>query len=150
MLTVENVIQDPTAFRLENGRVYLHEDPSANPPDDVPPVRIIQEDQEAHAHFYFRQRGWMNNGFINPACTWVCSVFIEQLGQGEVAANPTPVKESYLIGDGQFYSVRVPIRGLKEGVYKVVATLMLRGPGNSPTPLAAYEDLGILQVYKDI
>ncbi len=148
MLTIENVIKNPAAFRLERADVHLHEGPSTDDlPHDFPPVNIIQDDQTAYAHFVWTQRGYLTKLFDN-SCSWECRIYLEQMGASE-AANPAPRIVNFAKGDGRRYSAVVPISGLSEGAYKVVATLLFRGPGSTPTPLAAYEELGVLQVYRD-
>jgi hypothetical protein len=148
MLTVENVI--PAAMFSINGNVHLHEGPSTADLPRANPVNIIQRDQTLYAHFVWSQSGFLAKLF-NPANKWKCSVFIEQMGAHEVAFDPTPVTVGFNPNDPAGYSAVVAIPGstLKEGVYKIVATLTLTGASGNPTPLAAYEEVGILQVYED-
>lgn len=147
-MTIENVIKNPAAFRIENDNVHLHESASTDDlPHDFPPVSIIQDDQTAYVHFLWRQRGFLTK-LISTNCSWECRVYLEKMGAGEVA-NPAAVNTPFVANDGHFYSTFVAISNLTEGAYKVVATMLLRGPGKSPTPIAAYEEVGILQVYRD-
>jgi hypothetical protein len=148
MLTVENVI--PAALFSINGNVHLHEGPSTADLPRANPVNIIQKDQTLYAHFVWSQAGWLSK-LLNPGNRWTCSVFVEQMGKGEVSSDPTPVSVAFKPITPGNYSATVAIPGntLDEGAYKLVATLTLTGASGGPTPLAAYEELGILQVYED-
>lgn len=147
MLTIENVI-DKRALRLERADVHLHESASRDDlPHVTPPVNIIQDDQTAYAHFVWTQRGYLTK-MLSRQCTWECRVYLEKMGMGE-ATNPAPSIVKFEIGDGHRYNTYIPLNGLQEGAYKMVATLLFRGPNNAVTPIAAFEELGVLQVYRD-
>ena len=148
MLTIENVIKNPAAFRLSNADVHLHEGASKDDlPHVTPEINIVQDDQDIYVHFVWTQHGFLTK-LLSSACGWECRVYLELMGQGE-AANPPASVVPFVPGEGRSYSTFLLLRGLPEGVYRVVATLLFRGPGSSPTPIASYEDLGILQVYRD-
>lgn len=146
MLTVENVIKDPKLFAI-NGNVHLHEGTSKAGLDNVPPVNIIQTDQNLLAHFV-----WTQSGFLSYMLSgrWTARVFFELMGAGEVA-NPAPQYINFVQTQGHTYSavINIPAGTLPEGIYKVFATLQLEGPKGNPTPVAAYEEIGVLQVYND-
>lgn len=147
MLTVENII-DPAWFRIERANAHLHESRSTDDlPEKTPPVNIIQDDQTLYVHFVWRQDGHLAEIFDRD-CRWECRAYIERMGQFE-APDPAPDMVSFRRGKGVTNHGVVVISGLPEGAYKIVATLLFRGPGNSATPLAAYEEIGILQVYRD-
>jgi hypothetical protein len=145
MLTTENLI-NPAAFRIYDGNVHLHESVSPSMPSSQSPVNIIKEDQVSYAHFVWKQDGWLLP-LISTGCKYECRVYIEQMGPLEVG-NPAPATVAFTPGSGNSFSAIVTIAGLTEGAYKLVATVMFRSPSGSLTPLAAYEELGILQVYK--
>jgi len=145
MLTIENVI--PKDMLDVKGYVKLYEGPSVEDLKDVPPVNIIQRDQTMYVHFHWKQHGWLGRLISN--CTWKASVFLEQIGKGEVD-NPAPVNVSFQQASPAYYRgvVTLPANSLPEGAFRVVATLTLQGP-SGPTPIAAFDDLGIVQVYED-
>lgn len=147
MFTIENVI--PKAlFELANAKVHLHESPSTAGLPEASPVSIVQTDQTVFAHFLWDQKGWLAN-LLSPGCSYECRIYIEQMGAGE-AANPAPAIVNFVPGIGKSYSAVIPVAGLPEGAYKLVATLLFRGPAGSPSPIASYDEIGYLQVYKDM
>lgn len=145
MFTTENLIT-PSAYRIFDADVHLHESGSPSLPPATAPVNIIKEDQIAYAHFVWKQDGWLLP-LLSPGCKYECRIYIEQMGAGEVS-DPTPVNVGFLPVKNQNFHAVVPIAGLKEGAYKLIGTLLFRGPNGSITPLASYEELGVLQVYK--
>ncbi len=146
MLTVENVI--PKSMFAISGNVHLHEGASTADLPDTAPVNIVQRDQNVFVHFVWSQSGWLGK-LLSSSCKWEARVYLEQMGAGEVA-NPAPVSISFKKASSASYSgiVTIPAYTLPQGAYKVIATLMLQGP-LGPTPIAAYEDIGVLQVYED-
>ncbi len=144
-MTVENVIRDRSMLAV-SGNVHLHESASTDDLPAAPPVSIIQTDQTLYVHFIWRQSGWLTNLFSHR-CTWECQVYLEQMGAGEYG-NPSPTRVPFSPGNRR-NSAYVTISNIPEGAYKIVATLVLRGPGGGPSPVAAYEEVGILQVYND-
>lgn len=147
MLTIENVI--PKIMFAITGDVTLHEGSSTSGLPSAAPVNIVQRDQDVILRFKWSQSGWLGL-MLAPGCRWELRVYLEKFGLGEVA-NPPAVNIGFVPGLTGNYSnaVTIPNGTLPEGAYKIVATLMLRGPGGNPTPIAAFKDLGILQVYQD-
>lgn len=146
MLTVENVIKDPKLYAV-TGNVHLHEGISQGGLPSVPPVNIIQTDQNLYAHFVWRQSGFLSKMLSGR---WQIRIFFELMGAGEVA-NPAPRYVNFVQQEGHNYSavINVPAGSLREGIYKVFATIQLEGLKGTPTPIAAYEEIGVLQVYND-
>lgn len=148
MLTIENVIKDPRMLDVK-GDVFLRESAStAELPEDFPPVNVMQRDQTMFVHFRWNQTGWLTR-LLSKDCAWEARAYLEQIGMGEVP-NPTPVKVSFKPGSPANYHAVITLPGssLPEGAFRLVATLTLNGPAG-PTPVAAFEDLGIIQVYED-
>ena len=144
MLTVENVI-NPAAFNI-SGNVHLHEGISQSGLPSAPPVNIIQTDQDLYVHFV-----WKQGGFLSPLLCgqWKCSTFLEFMGQGEIP-NPKPEFVKYKPGSSSNSVImKITAGTLPEGVYKVIATVQFEGPKGKPTPIAAYDEIGVLQVYND-
>lgn len=146
MLTVENVIKDPKLYAIK-GNVHLHEGISQGGLPNVPPVNIIQTDQNLYAHFTWRQTGFLSKMLSGR---WQLRIFFELMGAGE-AANPAPRYVNFVQQEGYNYHafINVPAGSLREGIYKVFATVQLEGLKGNPTPIAAYEEIGVLQVYND-
>ena len=146
MLTVENVI--PSGLFAISGNAHLHEGPSTADLDEASPVNVIQRDQNVYVHFVWQQTGWLGK-MLSPTCRWEIRVYLEQTGAGEVG-NPAPVNVAFQPAVNASYSavITLPAYSLPQGVFKVIATVMLHGP-LGPTPIASFEDIGILQVYED-
>ena len=146
MLTVENVI--PKSMFAISGNVHLHESASTKDLPAAPPVNIVQRDQNVYIHFVWQQNGWLGK-MLSSSCRWEARVYLEQMGAGEVA-NPAPANISFKRAGSASYSgvVTLPAFSLPQGAYKVIATLMLHGP-LGPTPISAFEEVGLLQVYED-
>lgn len=146
MLTVENVI-NPAAFNI-SGNVHLHEGPSQGGlPSKTPPVNIIQTDQDLYVHFV-----WKQSGFLCPLLNgkWKCSVYMEFVGNGpNPNIKPQMVKYAAICPKTNSAVTKISAGTLKEGVYKVIATLQFEGSTGKPTPIAAYDEIGVLQVYND-
>ncbi len=147
-LNFENVISSVVGNFKVFGEAHLHEGPSTDGLPAAPPVNIIQTDQALYIHFRWRQVGWLScmlNG------SWQLNVFFELMGQGEVPGNPPPVTVNFVPVDGHNYSAYVTMRpnSMAPGVYRVVGRLMLNSPSGQKTPLAAFADIGMLQVYDD-
>jgi len=146
MFTFENII--PTSlFGVTNGNVHLHESASTNGLQAAAPVNIIQDDQTAYAHFVWKQTGWLAS-LISPKCKFECTLYVEAMGKAEVN-NPPSKMVSVVPVVGQNYSSVIPISGLAPGVYKLVGTLLFHGPTGTPTPIAAFDEVGYLTVYAD-
>ncbi len=146
MLTVENVI--PKSLFDISGDVHLHESPSTADLKEAPPVNIVQRDQNVYVHFVWKQNGWLGK-LLSSSCRYEARVYLEMMGAGEVG-NPAPVNISFKRGASASYSavVTLPAYSLPQGAFKVVATLLMHGP-LGPTPIAAFEEVGVLQVYED-
>ncbi len=150
-LNFENVISSVVGNFNVSGEVHLHEGQSTQDLPAVfntPPVNTIQTDQALYVHFRWKQIGWLScmlNG------SWQLNVFFELMGAGETPANPASVVVPFTPVDGQKYSafITMPPNSMKPGVYRVVGRLMLNSPSGQKTPLAAFADIGMIQVYDD-
>ena len=147
MFTFEKVIN--RALLDVTGDAHLHEGPSTSGlPAVTPPVNIIQTDQALYVHFRWRQ-----NAPIGPLIsgTWKYRVYFERMGSGEVPSDLPPSTTGFIPAVNANYSevITIPANTLRPGVYKLVATLMLCGRRGTPTPLAGYDEIGILEVYND-
>lgn len=146
MLTLENGF--PTALYNISGNVHLHEGPALppNPPAVTPPVNIINTGQDLFIHFVWTENGTLANSFAG--WSFECRAYLELMGSGEVPANPTPVSVNFNTVTNSYNAViSIPAGTLAEGAYKLIATLVMHDPGGNPTPLAAYDEIGVLQVY---
>lgn len=145
MLTLENVI--PKNLFAVKGDVKLKEGSSTADLDEAPPVNIIQRDQAMYVHFSWKQYGWLGKLICNSS--WILRVYIEQIGLGEVNNPPAVTVPFQQSANSNYHGlVTLPANSLPVGAFRIVATLTLRGP-KGPTPIAAFEDLGIIQVYED-
>lgn len=148
MLTIEN--QFPAAWYSIRGDVHLHESPAL--PDNLParaPVNIINTGQNLYVHFRWRESGFLRNSF----CGWQfeCRVYLEMMGTQETRDNPAPIFVPFnTSGDTYSRVITIPAGDLEEGTYKMIATLLLHDCNGSPTPLAAYDEIGVLQVYESV
>ena len=146
MFTFEKVI-NPALLNV-TGNAHLHEGPSTSGLPSAPPVNIIQTDQALRIHFVWRQNAPIAR-IIDGV--WKYRVYFEKMGAGEVPSDFPSSSTPFIQAVNASYSqvITVPANTLKPGVYKLVATLMLCGKGGAPTPIAGYDELGILEVYND-
>lgn len=146
MLTIENGF--PTTFYNISGNVHLHEGPTLPPdlPAITPPVNIINTGQDLFVHFVWSESGSLANSFAG--WSFECRIFFELMGSGEVGSNPAPVNVAFNTTTNNYSAViTIPDGTLAEGAYKLIATIVLHDPSGNPTPLAAYDEVGVLQVY---
>jgi hypothetical protein len=149
-LQFENVF--PAGLLTITGEAHLHEGPSGAAPGPVYNNTHFQTDQAIYVHFTWQQNvaSWFLP-IINPSCKFVMKAFFELMGAGESAANPTPVSVNFTSHSNASYSgiIFIPAGTLAPGVYRCVVCLQFDGPGGAPTPVAAFTDIGMLQVYQD-
>ena len=147
-LTIENGLQDAGLLSI-SGDVSLREGPSTTGIFEAkPPVEIIQKDQSYYVHFYWTQQMWLTEIIQGE---WECTAYFEKMGSGETSgANPsTSVTHVQRDGHCYFIDVVIPANSLETGLYEVVASLTFKGGegGRRPIPIAAFAELGKLQVY---
>lgn len=110
-------------------------------------ARIIQSDQPVSITF-----DWRTSGLLVPFLSgnWKGSIFLEKMGGGEYTL-PNNVATTPFIGSNPHsyhLSVNIPAGTLPTGVYKVVASLNFSAPNGTPGPIAAFTELGMIQVYE--
>ena len=83
---------------------------------------------------------------------WTCRLYLEKMGGSEFSL---PISHAIGVEDfvakPNYYScaINVPPNVVPAGVYRVVATLTLKGETGVPAPLAAFADLGMVQFYDE-
>ena len=131
------------------GQVHLYEGPSTANAPAIPPATNIQTDQSFHLRFNWKTQGNLNYIMCGE---WTCRLYLERMGGGEFSL---PV--SHAIGVEEFVAkpnsyeckIDVPANVVPAGIYRVVATLTLKGDTGVPAPVAAFADLGLVQFYKE-
>ncbi len=130
-----------------NGWVGMWEGPSTEDwPEKTPPSDIIQLDQSWNVWFWFRTTGDLCNIMCGK---WKLQVLLEKMGGGETDFSPTEVVDCVCGPNTYVKNIHIPPRKVDEGVYRVIATVRLHGPGGRPGPVAAFVDLGLVQFYED-
>jgi hypothetical protein len=114
------------------------------------PPTSIQLDQNSRLEFT-----WTQVGILSTMLTgiWRCDVFLEQMGPGEGPAC-AGVTTPFVPTSGHTYNVfcNIPAGSVPIGLYRVTARLMLLpnssgGNPNALSPIAAFEDLGLVQYH---
>lgn len=149
MSPVNLVKEDILPFFGFTGQVRMFEGPSTGNSPALPPASNIQTDQSCHLRFRWTTQGTLN--YVMSG-TWKVQVFLEKMGGGEFTLAPThAVNTESFVAQPQSYVCDIDIPGnvIPAGVYRVVATLTLKGDTGVPAPLAAFADLGIVQFYKE-
>jgi hypothetical protein len=129
------------------GWVGMWEGPSTEDwPEQTPPSDIIQLDQSWNIWFWFRTTGDLCNIMCGK---WKLQILLEKMGGGETNFSPTEIVDCVCGPHTYIKNIHVPPRKVGEGVYRVIATVRLFGPGGHPGPVAAFVDLGLVQFYED-
>lgn len=129
-----------------NGAVTLSEGRSTEEFPEGMVARIIQADQPVKIRFK-----WRTAGLLVPflAGTWKVTVFFEKMGGDEFTLPNNVAQTSFVGRNPHHYSLTLDIapNTLPGGVYKVVASLNFCAPDGTPGPVAAFTELGMVQVY---
>jgi hypothetical protein len=137
------------------GHVHLYEGKSTDhAPSKTPPTNIIQTDQFWYVVFHWETEGGLNHIMCGD---WVCRVVLEQMGKGEFGGDEdfiidtVPFKSYPTKDKADYYESKIQVAPHKvpAGVYRVVATLTLKGKKGVPAPVAAFADLGLVQFYQE-
>ena len=93
---------------------------------------------------------------LGPLCyalsgKWICNIYFEKMGPQETTFTPQK-KVDFIPVPGNEYKVEMEFFGkaLGQGVYRVVAELLLESNSGIPMPVAAFADLGWVHVYHAI
>lgn len=110
-------------------------------------ARIIQTDQAVVIKF-----DWNTTGLLVPFLNgnWKASVFLEKMGGGEFSL-PNNIATTPFVGSNPHtygLEVHIPAGAMPTGVYKVVGSLNFTAPDGTPGPIAAFAELGMIQVYE--
>ncbi len=141
------IIEDLLPYFGISGEAHLRESPSRDHLAARPPVNIIQDDQTLYVHFKWNQKGLL--GWMFCDSFWKLQVFLELMGTGETPSDHPVQHIPFVQGQDVDYHEIVSINNLKEGVYKVVVSMTLCSRRGKVTPLAAHQELGLVQVYED-
>ncbi len=116
-------------------------------PPGGPPTQIIRTDQAWDVLFK-----WTTTGSLNYIMcgNWHLCVLLEEMGCGEFCLDPAYCRINVpFVSSPNSYSYRlhIPAGKVKPGVYKLVATITMVGPGGIPGPIAGFCDGEMLQFY---
>lgn len=116
---------------------------------ELPTNTIIQDDQPFLVRFKWQVNGIFAH-FLGGG-QWKCDVMFEKMGGGETYFNPNGTTND-LGNPGSNYKVDVQIGAgrLSPGVYRVISRIQYYFSNGQPGPLVAFEDKGIIQIYKDL
>lgn len=109
---------------------------------------IIQKDNEFDVIFEWKQKGWLGM-FLDG--NWKCQVFFEAMGEKEESYAPVGMT-AFVQKEEVDYKlvVTVPARTLDAGIYRVVGRILFNNKLNEPAPIAAFADLGLIQIYESV
>lgn len=147
-------------FNVSDAEVFLYEladaggsFPSSGPFAPGTSNMIVQTDQDLELKLKWKVTGSLP---LMMSGTWKCTVYLDKIGveNRDAAGN--------IVGDGPFtkttplvsslskeYELKVDIPAIaNEGLYKMVVALTLAGPGGDLLPIAAFSDMGLINVYK--
>lgn len=115
------------------------------------PTSIIRTKQPWSIRFEWETAGILH--FI-MAGTWHLTVQLEQMGVKEFdlpGATPAinPKNVSFVPQPNHSYDewISFPANIVPVGVYRLIVTITMDGPGGVPGPITAYGDCGVLQFY---
>ena len=149
-MPTQNLIkEDILPFFGFTGIVQMFEGPSTANAPALSPATNIQTDQSCHLRFRWATQGTLN--YVMSG-TWKVQVFLERMGGAEFSLPLAhSVNTEPFVAQPQPYVCDIDIPGntVPAGVYRIVATLTLKGDTGVPAPLAAFADLGIVQFYKE-
>ena len=146
-------------FNVSDEEVILTEKADAGgtfpPPGTFPSTSnmIVQTDQDLELKLKWKVTGSLP---LMMSGTWKCTVYLDKIGVENKDAGGN------IVGDGPFtkttplvsssshdYELTVDIGAISNvGLYKMVAALTLAGPGGDLLPIAAFSDIGLINVYK--
>lgn len=147
---IENLVCEEVLpyFNLR-GHCHCYEGQSTAEWPAAPPARVIQLDQRWFWAVHFEQTGDLIEVLSG---TWRADLYLEKMGGGEFELQPphSRIQFPFENRQGWIYKPRqVDPRVVPAGVYRSVVSLTFRGPGNSPGPIAAFADMGLMQFYED-
>lgn len=116
-----------------------------------PPTSVIRTNQPWGIHFEWETAGALN--FLMSG-TWHLTAQLEKMGVEEfdllAAAPGVDPKNVPFVSEPHTYSewLVFPANIVSAGVYRLIVTITMDGPGGVPGPIAGYGDGGLLQFYK--
>lgn len=113
------------------------------------PVNIIQTDQMWYVKFRWETYGLLNHLMCG---TFRLNLYLEEMGKGEFGLDP-----AYSTANVSFkskphayeHTMVIPAGQVPAGVYKLVASLTFTGPEGVPGPIAAFAEIGAMQIYAE-
>ena len=89
---------------------------------------------------------------VNLTCKWFCNVYLEEMGAGEYAGGPFSANVNVVNAFNHKYQldVNIPANVIPAGLYRIVVAVTIKGgnPAVTPLPIAAFSDIGIVQVFE--
>ncbi len=148
-MTLENVIPS-LWYSISSSNVTFNEKPDAGTgfPAVLGDNKNIQGDQPIEFNFQ-----WTQMGFFCPSLSgsFKCDVFFESLSNSSSfthSALPTPYySSSGAIGHTYNVTTTIPANSIAQGVYRITARLLYIPGGYTTSPIAAFQDLGLCEVY---
>jgi len=137
------------------GEVNLEEGPSTGGFDgDLTVQNIVQSDQEIRFRFHWHDSGPLKSVLAAANCQYICNVYLERYGGGESTLPPAISPQNTTVqAVSQHYDqlITIPPNTLAPGIIKVICAMTMRFPGPPavvPLPLAAYVEMGVLEIYR--
>lgn len=106
---------------------------------------ILKEGQKYWVKFRWTQLGDMCYALAGK---WKVNLFFEEMGYKEEVVQPEAIldfkMEPDIVNEVQ---LEVDTNALGSGIYKVVGRILFENPFGVPMPIAAFGDLGMIEIY---
>lgn len=141
-------------FNVSNASVALIEKkdaggsfPAPGPFDPDPSNLIVQTDQDLELRLKWTVKGSLP---LMMSGEWKCTVYLEKMGKDNDPSDGPFSETTKLVSTSSHdYELTVKIPAISnDGLYRMVAALTLAGPNKDLLPIAAFSDIGLINVYK--
>lgn len=122
----------------------------APPPFDPTASNFIaQTDQKLRVNLTWETVGVL---WLIITGKWHCNVYLEEMGAGEYSGGPfsTSIKVVNAFNHKYQVEIDIPANSIPAGLYRLVVAVTLKGgdPAVTPLPIAAFSDIGIVQIFE--
>ncbi len=123
--------------------------PAPAPFDPTVSNFIVQTDQKLRVNLTWETIGAL---WLVITGKWFCNVYLEEMGAGEYAGGPFSANVNVVNAFNHKYQldVNIPANVIPAGLYRIVVAVTIKGgnPAVTPLPIAAFSDIGIVQVFE--
>ena len=136
-------------FQIQHGRCTVYEGPAPSPFPQNPatPINNIRLDQAWGVTFHWHTLGALN---YLVAGTWELTVYLEEMGVGEINL-PGNTMTIPFVSAPHLYTHVFPFAPnvvSREGAYRLVTTVDMRGPTGYQGPISAVGEGPLIRFYQ--